>query len=285
MRTLFIILVCIATTGLAQENRTDLSFDKKYYEAVDQWVAFPKSEKDSTFFYGFIYLDEQAGFTYQFGSTFKIDSSGNFKPEPIDSTLNAKYRIEPNWKPVAIIPQEKRAELNLPAEPDWLKIYKENSGSVSYLKNIGYHYNHVGACKLALEPLLKAYKIEPHFEGLEFELSYAYNHLGEFEKAIPILDKAIDNNPANFYLYRELGYAYVNLSRIDEAEATYRTGIDKSNNDFEKSEMAVNMAQAYFQLRNKEKFDEWAELTKKYAEKDSRYAQYIDHFEQNWDNN
>lgn len=283
MRTLFLILVCIATSGLAQENRTELSFDKKYYEAVDQWVAFPKSEEDSTFLYGFIYLDETAGFTFQLGSTFKIDSSRNFIPEPVDSTFNAKYRIEPNWRPVAIIPQERLTELNLPAEPDWLEIYKENSGSVAYLKNIGYHYNHAGACQLALEPLLKAYKMDPHFEGLEFELSYAYNHLGEFEKAIPILDRAIAFNPGNFYFYRELGYAYVNTSRIDEAETTYRTGVDKSNNDFEKSEMAVNMAQAYFNLKNKTKFDEWAKLTRKYAEKDSRYVQYIDYFEQNWD--
>ena len=51
---------------------------------------------------------------------------------------------------------------------------------------------------------------------------------------------------------------------------------------FEKSEMAVNMAQAYFELRNKEKFDEWAKLTRKYSEKGARYVQFIDYMEENW---
>ncbi|WP_226294242.1 tetratricopeptide repeat protein [Aquimarina algicola] len=124
--------------------------------------------------------------------------------------------------------------------------------------------------------------MEPHFDGLEFELSFAYNHLGQYEKAILILKRAIENNPKYFYFYRELGFSYKNLNRIEKAEKTYRKGIKMSNNNFEKSEMAINMAQSYFELRNKEKFDEWAKLTKKYAKKGSRYAQFIDLFEQKW---
>ena len=285
MRTLLILFLILTQTGLAQENSTNLKFDKKYYEAVDQWVALSKKDSEASYRYGFIYIDEQAGFTYQLGSTFKIDSLNNYVPDPVDTTTQIKYRIDPNWQKVSIIPKEKLKELKLPTQPEWLKFYKENSESVSYLKNIGYHYNHVGACKLALIPLLKAYKMEPHFDGLEFELSYAYNHLRRFKEAIPILEKAIENNPKNFYFYRELGFSYVNLKKIDEAENIYRKGIKMSDNDFEKSEMAVNMAQAYFSLKNKKKFTEWAKLTRKYAKKDSRYAQFIDHFEQNWDKN
>ena len=60
-------------------------------------------------------------------------------------------------------------------------------------------------------------------------------------------------------------------------------GIKISDNDFEKSEMAVNMAQSYFELRNRKKFNEWANLTRKYGEKGSQYVQYIEHFEQKWD--
>ena len=47
--------------------------------------------------------------------------------------------------------------------------------------------------------------------------------------------------------------------------------------------MAVNMTQSYFELRNKEKFDEWAKLTRKYAKKGSKHTQFIDHYEENWD--
>jgi len=201
---------------------------------------FSDTEIDSTYHYGFIYIDEQAGFTYQLGSTFIIDTNNKYLPEKIDTTFMAKYRIEPNWKDVAIIPNEKLVELKLPKTPEWLKFYKINEESVSYLKNIGFYYNHVGACDLALEVLKKAYQMEPHYEGLEFELAYAYNAIKQYDKAISVLKKAIENDKNDFYFYRELGYAYKNTNKIDQAEKTYRKGIKISKNKFEKSEMAVN---------------------------------------------
>ena len=124
--------------------------------------------------------------------------------------------------------------------------------------------------------------MEPHFDGLEFELAFAYNHLRQFEKAIPILEKAIENNPKNYYFFRELGYSYLGLDKMENAEKTYRKGIKMSDNDFEKSEMSVNMAQTYFKLKNKKKFDEWAELTRKYSTKNKKYLQYIEQFEESW---
>ncbi len=278
-------LILISNIGFAQNNLTELNFDTKYFDAVDKWVAFPKKDTDSTFAYGFIYLDNQAGFTLNYEAQFQIDEQ-ELKNIPSDSTIGfMKYRLEPNTSLVSVLNKEQITALNLPNIPEWLSTYKEGSNKVSYLKNEGYHFNHVGASHLALEPLLKAYEVEPHFEGLEFELSFAYNALGKFEKAIPILEKAIENNPKNFFFFRELGFSYKNLKMIDEAEKVYRKGIKISDDDFQKSEMAVNMAQSYFELRNKEKFDEWAKLTRKYAEKDSRYTKFIDHFEQNWNKN
>lgn len=277
--------ILISNIGFAQKNTTSLKFDTKYFDAVDKWVAFPKKDTDSTYAYGFIYLDNQAGFTFDYKSKFIVDTEKikNIQKDSSSSIGSMKYRLETNTSLVSILSKDQISDLELPEAPKWLSIYKENSDEVGYNKNEGYHFNHVGASNLALKPLLKAYDMDPHFEGLEFELSYAYNALEEFEKAISILEKAIDNNPKNFYFYRELGYSYKNLNNIEEAEKTYLKGISASDNDFEKSEMAVNMAQSYFELRNKEKFDEWAKLTRKYAEKGARYDQFIDHFEENWD--
>jgi hypothetical protein len=42
------------------------------------------------------------------------------------------------------------------------------------------------------------------------------------------------------------------------------------------------MAQSYYELRNKKKFDEWAKLTKKYAKEGSKYSQFVDQFKQHW---
>ncbi len=283
MRLILLLSIFISTFGFSQTTLDDLKFDTKYYEATDKWVAFPKTEKDSTYSYGFIYLDMQAGFTLNYEAHFSITEKG-LESTPRDSTIGSmKVRLTPKTSLVTVLNKKQITELNLPETPDWLSIYKKGSNKVSYLKSIGYHYNHVGACELALIPLNKAYKLEPHYKGLEFELAYAYNALKQFNRAITILDKAIENNPKDFYFYRELGYSHKNINEIDKAEATYKKGIKISDNDFEKSEMAVNMAQVYFQLKNKKKFNEWAKLTRKYSKPNSQYTQYIDMFEKQWD--
>ncbi|MEP0264246.1 tetratricopeptide repeat protein [Dokdonia sp.] len=96
--------------------------------------------------------------------------------------------------------------------------------------------------------------------------------------------KAIDHNPNNFYFYRELGFSYRYLGNIEEAETTYTKGIEISDDDFEKSEMAVNMANYYFLIKNRKKFEEWAKLTRKYSTTERGYNHYIDYFEKEWDN-
>jgi tetratricopeptide (TPR) repeat protein len=183
---------------------------------------------------------------------------------------------------VAILNEKQRKDLGLPSVPDWLKFYKEDSTKVSYLKNIGYFYNDVGAYNSALGPLLKAYKKDPCYDGVVFELAFAYNALNEFDKAIPILEKAIKTSPDIYSFYRELGFAYKNTNQIEKAAKIYLQGIELCDNNFQKSEMAVNMAQAYFELRNREKFDKWAKLTRKFAESGSEYSKYIDQYEKQW---
>ena len=64
MRITILGLILISNIGISQNNLTELKFDTKYFNAVDKWVAFPKKDTDSTYAYGFIYLDNQAGFTF-----------------------------------------------------------------------------------------------------------------------------------------------------------------------------------------------------------------------------
>ncbi|MFN3195927.1 MAG: tetratricopeptide repeat protein [Chlorobiota bacterium] len=277
------IVILIVSFSSLLKSQDEMSFNTAYYEAVDKWVAFPNSGNDTSYYYGFIYIDQQAGFTYHMGGSFTIDSENNFIPEKSDSTtFMVKVRIDTEWKPIAVIPDDKLKELGLPVVPEWLEVYKTDSESVSYLTNIGYHYNHVGASKLALVPLKEAYKEEPHHEGLEFELSYAYNAIGKFDEARVILEKAIESNPDNFYFYRELGFSLKYLNKVDEAEKIYRKGIELSDNDFEKGQMAINMVIAYFELKNREKFDEWAKLTREFADENSRYVRIVKEIEKNW---
>lgn len=279
MRKIFVIFMTFFTmTAFCQE----LKFTTQYYDAVDKWVAFDKNAEDSTYMFGFIYIDEAAGFTFDIGGRFKITNSGLKKiPQDTENNASMKVRLSQNTAKVAIFSDEEIQQLNLSKVPDWLKYYKENENS--YLVRIGLLYNSVGASHNAFEPLLKVYEKEPHFQGLEFELAYAYNATMQFDKAILVLNKAIENDPKNFWFYRELGFALKNQDKLDEAEKVYLQGIKLSKENFQKAEMAINMAQSYFQIKNQEKFNEWAELTKKYADKDSQYYKYINYFEQNWD--
>ena len=279
MNLILNLFLLIPNIGFSQTDTTELKFDTKYYDAVDKWIAFPKNEADTTFTLGFIYLDEQAGFTFDYHSHF-IETENGLKILPRKFKASLKSRLSTNTINVAVLSEKQVSELELPNVPEWLAIYKEGSDKVGYLKNIGFHYNAVGASNLALEPLNKAYQIEPHFKGLEFELSYAYNALGQFDKAIPILESAIENDKQNFLFYRELGFSYKSLEQIEKAESIYRDGMKLTKDKAQKSEMAINMAQSYFQIKDKAKFKEWAKLTRKYSEKGSEFEQFIDSWEE-----
>jgi len=280
-----ILTLIISCQFYAQQTSEKLNFTTRYFDAVNKWVAFPKKTTDSTYAYGFLYIDVEAGFTFDYKSVFSLKNGKLIDPDsnkPKESFT--KVRLQNNTANVYIFSNEDLKDLALPKEPEWFKFYKaKDSTKVEHLTKIGYHYNHIGASHNALKPLNEAYSINPHYGNLEFELSYAYNALKRYNKAVPILLKAIEHDPSNYYFYRELGFAYCYTDRIEEAENTYRKGIDISDNDFEKSEMGVNMAQAYYKLKNREKFDEWAKITRKYAEKGSQYEKYISYFESNWE--
>ena len=284
MKKLFIICLSILlfNNTNAQENN-ELKFETNFYDAVNKWVVLPKKSTDTTYTYGFIYIDISAGITFHLGGSFFLDKNNKYIGDAEPGHQMTKKRLDnPNIVKMAVLNNKKMAELNLTKEPDWLVHYKFSEDSVENLKQLGYHFNHVGACEKALLYLNKAYKKEPHYKGLEFEIAYAHNHLGQYDKSIPILEKALKNDSKNYSFYRELGYAYSKLNKLDMAEKTYKKGISLSDSNFEKSEMAVNMAQGYFLIKNKAKFDEWAKITKTYAEKGSQYAQYIDFFEKEW---
>lgn len=84
-----------------------LTFDKRFVESEDKWVAFMPG-KDSA--YGFIYIDAQAGLTLDYEGDFKILSTGEFIQTKHDST-NIKIRLKPNNFLVAFIPADKYKEL------------------------------------------------------------------------------------------------------------------------------------------------------------------------------
>ena len=258
----------------AQNRPNQYLADKKYYEVIDNWVMFHKS--DTSYVYGFVYLDESAGFTIHFEGDFKIDRNGLFvKNNPLKNRI-LKERLSSESILFTVIPQEKIKELNLPEKPDWLDIYKIDKNTIQYLYSLGHAFNAAGESALAIEPLSKAYSKKPNYKGLGFELAYAFNATEEYEKAASVLGRAIKNDPKNFYLYRELGYAFCGLQKLEEAESVYQECLLLTDDNRVWCEVGINMVQAYYYADNKEKFEKWYKYTKQYADPKSEIYKYLE---------
>ena len=278
MKYFFTWLLFVATTGSAQ---TILQFDKRFVESEDRWVAF-QMDKDGSYQYGFIYIDAQAGLTFNYEGRFKITGQGVFVPEKIDSFI-MKSRLEPNQVKVAFIPESKFNELKIDAVPEWLKFYKTDTASIERLYRWGFLYNSWDECSKALTYLERAQKINPKFKGLEFELAFAYNALQQYDKAITVLQSALETSPADCLLYKELSFAEMQSGQLNKAVETSKKGIDNCSNKQWKAEIAYNIAYQFYKAKDKVNFALWANETKKWATKGDRYSTNVTKMEENID--
>jgi len=236
--------------------------------------------KDSLHSFGFIYIDPEAGLTFDLAGTFHIDQDGKFIPKKNDS-ISIKHRLEPNETLVALIPETKFGELQIPAVPVWLQYYKTDTTAIVTFYRRGYLYNAWNEYEMALTYLEKGEKKDPAFKGLSFELGYAYNALGKFEKAIAVLESAVKRNPADCYLYKELSYAQIHMGQLDKAAATCAKGISLCEDKDMKAEIALNLAQQFYKQKDQQQFKHWADETKKWAADGDKYTTIILAMEKN----
>jgi tetratricopeptide (TPR) repeat protein len=275
MKYCFIILSLIATS---LKSQTILNFNKRFVECEDKWVAF-KMDKDSCYSFGFIYIDEQAGLTYNFEGSFKIFENGDFKMVKKIENTNMKIRLNANNVKVAIIPESKFRDLNISATPDWLSNYKTDTNSIKRLYRWGFLYNSWDECTKALTYLEKAQAINPKYKGLEFELAFAYNALEQYEKAIAILNSAIETSPDECLLYKELAFAQMHLGQLEIASKTCNKGISICTEMEIKCEISYNLAYQYYKNKDKKNFKKWAKKAKKYSFKNNPFIPNIDKME------
>jgi tetratricopeptide (TPR) repeat protein len=255
-----------------------------FFECEDQWVYFKRSSDDSLYHYGFVFLDEQSGFTLNHEGEFRILPSGRWEALPYDTAYNTKIRLSATHLRVALMSADKRLDLNLPPVPDWLELYKFDTGSVRSLIRRGYHYNHVGASHRALVELLTAYQVDPHAIGLAYELAYAHNHLENYGKAIDVIERSIRYNGNDAMLYRELAYALAGLGKYGQAEITSRAGIEVCIDNDNRAEIAVHMAGVWYNVGDEKKFREWASIARAFAAPDSPFIEHLSNYETEIDN-
>lgn len=271
---LSILILALTIHGVAQEK---LNFNTKFTQSEDQWVAFPADSLGEHNF-GFIYIDEQAGLTFDFQGSFQIDQKGSFtyKKKKIDGKL--KYRLEPNNTLVAIIPESHYSELEITKTPDWLHLYKTNENSIERLYKWGYMYNGWGECAKALTFLNKAYEMQPDYKGLRVEIAYSYNCLENYTDAISILKAAVQSEPNDAYIYKELLYAQVHNHQLNDALLTYQKIINEVKDQKYTSENAFNILAEYYSRNDLKSFNAWVEKTK--IDKDKLFGPYVEKMKQ-----
>jgi tetratricopeptide (TPR) repeat protein len=235
-------------------------------------------DKDSSYAFGFIYIDEEAGLTLHYEGKFNILSSGIFLPKRLDST-NIIYRLVNNQVVVATIPEDHFDELKIKKYPEWLRFYETDTGSIKRLFRWGFLYNSWDMCPKALEYLEKAQKIDPKYKGLAFELAFAYNSLAKYDMAITVLNSAIQTSPKECYLYKELSYSEIKLGQLDNASKICKIGIPLCSENEIKCEIAYNLAYEYYKNKDELNFKYWAAETKKYSTPGDRFITNINLFE------
>lgn len=219
-RIFFALLTFMSFSAQAQLT---FNFDKRFVECEDQWVVF-KMDKDSIYKYGFIYIDEEAGLTFNYEGSFKQRGNEVFDLEKVDEG-SIKYRLEPNNVKVAFIPENLFKDLQIDQTPKWLKFYKTNLDTVKQQYIRGYTYNAWDECAKALPFLLKAKELDPNFEGLDVEIAFSYNCLKEFDKAAAVLEKAIQENPTDAYTNKEYIYSLIKTKEIDKAVTQFYSAV------------------------------------------------------------
>lgn len=271
----FFLLFTFFSIGLNAQNV--LKFDKKNVQCEDKWVVY-HIDKDSTYYFGFIYVDSHAGLTLNDEGKFKIDNKGNYSR--IDSDVKReigfmKVRLQPNGKAIAEIPEFKFKELNIEKTPRWLSVYKIGENSIERLYKWGYMYNGWNECEKALVFLLKAEKIDQNFKGLQTELAFSYNALQKFDLAEKSLTKAVSQNPKDCYTHKELAYTYTKLLNFEKVEETYTTMAKICTEQNFIQETAYNLAYLYFKAKEKMKFKKWKDETEKWSKSENQLTKNL----------
>ena len=279
MKKIVLLLLTILAFNVNAQNV--LKFDKSNVQCEDKWISY-QIDKDSTYTFGFIYIDSQAGLTFNYEGKFKIEKDGRFnrlKSEVGNDVGFIKSRLQPNRNAIAEIPESKFKELNIEKTPKWLQSYKTDENSVDRLYRWGYMYNGWNECEKALTFLEKANKINPNFKGLQTELAFSYNALEKFEKAEMSLKKAIKENPKDCYTHKELAYTYTKLVNFEKVAETYFTMTKICSEQNFVQETAHNIAYEYFKIKDKVNFKKWKSEAEKWSKSENQYTKNLNNMQ------
>jgi tetratricopeptide (TPR) repeat protein len=267
--TLLVVLFSMLTIYCKSQYKEILRLDRRFVHCINKWVVFSYDKTDNSFAYGYVYQSNPKGISLRYMGTISIDSTDKFisnnKFDSLHTMMTIRLSPEKHkGKIVGIIPNDRLKEIGVQEFPDEYKFYKNDTVSVSGLYNRGFLFNAWEECNDALFYLQKAYKLNSNFEGLSVELAYSYNCLEQYDKAAEVLKDALKTTPDNCYYYKELVYSLKNSNNQKEAEEVAIKGISICNDNLMRAEMAFNIAQVYYKVKDKSNLKKWLDEAKKY---------------------
>jgi len=273
MKLLFAFLVLYS---LGVKAQSDLKFDQRLLDCEDKWIAVPAGDSIN-YYYGFVYLDNSAGLTFNLEGTFSIDISSRYLAKKERTKM---IRLgSPSKVLAAIIPNNRFSEIGVSEKPDWLALYRTDDSNVDRLFRLGSMYNAWGDTKKALTYLNKVKKIDRKYPGLNKEYYYAYNGekrqtLTEFYLYEAIADLSAARQ-TNCELYKSLVFKQTNSNQLKQAEEMYYYALKECVDETAKADMAYNIAFQYYKLMNKDKLKHWENEVKRWIVPNESYVEKV----------
>lgn len=275
LRNVFQTIVLTTFFSFQLQAQNFLSFVHSIPQGLNKWVAFNQL-KDSTYPFGFIYFDTQAGLTLEYGGTFTIANNGEYIPQKIENTMGFKKRLSPTNVKVAFVSEDKLKELKVSAIPDWLEIYNRDSSTINRMFKLGFMFNEWNECELAIPYLQKVHNIDPDFKNLAVELAFSYNCLNEFEKAETILEEDLKKNPKDDYVIKEYLFSLVQNNKIEKTLKMFNSYLSIIEKSKYYAEIDYNILQYYFKVKDKVNFAKWYDALFKINNVSVGIKQYAD---------
>ncbi|MBS7787560.1 hypothetical protein KIH23_09655 [Flavobacterium sp. CYK-55] len=242
---------------LGQSKQPNTLFDTDYFNAVNHWVVLPQNLPSETFLLGYVYPDPHQGFTFVFEDELKLSPRKNWQRINTDNNAIIRFVLDLKSPKLHLLNAQTIKKFKLPIAPAWIELMSYDSESWiesarKFMKKRQYHE--------AIHGFESAFKQNRAIPNLAFELALAFNSAEQYPKCIAHLMRYLPLESTDYRLYRELGFALVQLHQAEEAEKIYEQGLQVCQKSEEKREMALDMAQTFYRLRDQQRFEKWAKI-------------------------
>lgn len=246
---------------LGQNKQPDTLIHTDYFNAVHHWVVLPQNLPSVSYWLGYVYADPHQGFTFVFEDELTLNARGIWKRCHRENAHILRLILDAKSPKLWLLDTKTLQKLKLKAPPLWLEVmhYEAETWIESARKFMAH-----GQYAEAVYGFEQAFRQNAQIPNLNFELALALNSIERYPQCIRHVLGCIAQKPDDYRLYREMGYALVQMHQPQEAEKVYEQGLQVCQQNEQRREMALDMAQTFYRLRDQERFEKWAKILRQF---------------------